>query len=651
MPDNVAITPIDNLMTVIGILLPDRKPHLKRHRFLATSDRQVSHAELELVAALLSDPRTDQYVDGEVAIALLRAINRSGHSGASIDALSTEVVAHVERRWADLVTSLADKAVSTYDTELIFAAFPQLLRDPILISRLVAAISDHRNYARIDDILVKVSHISTGDARLLIVALNERHLSDERSAASVKGALFAAIGRSMNWSPWIALQTLLQARPDYAHPAAIFERSGDRSRESQVAIDARLELANAIEPLCKVREVAAILLQLVGPSAGWGDQSLLSRPAEVRAAYVDRLHVAIAGDDALRRAVIEALLWLANDRTSDLAQFAAFAVAEASDRPWLIELETHPIQIVRFSARAVRAAKLGEPLTVPALPTIGGLVQSLAAIECNVAANDEAAFTWLGDRAVEQLIERTISSVESRVAREYEAHGDEGEDRLLSSLFTTLAMRFADLDQALEGLARAASAPSRVSVNMRYRNVDRAEEGKKGIRGAKSFSADLCLIVDPILDGKSLGRRVTLVQAKRLYRDHTAAIQPAWSSSFAINVDQRRSLQMQTNASVYFFHGPPLGGRGVPVIPTQLVADLSEHQGSGSQLARATVATASRSLADWLTYDALALRVGDPYTKLVAKAEGRSGSLPRRLMNIPAVNVEVAILRRSEDRR
>ena len=369
----------------------------------------------------------------------------------------------------------------------------------------------------------------------------------------------------------------------------------------------------------------------------------------MREAYVDALRTAISADAALRRAAIEALLWSGAGRTADFAQYAAVAIADADDRAWLLELDTHPIRMVRYAARAVRAAKFGERLTVTPISIATGLIQSVAALEGSAPSSGEPARTWLGDRAVEKLIERTIASVENRCAREYEDHGDEGEDRLLASLFNTLALRFADLDRSLEALARAAAAPSRAAVTMRYRNVDRAEEGKKGIRGAKKFAADLCLIVDPILEGVSLGRRVTLIQAKRLYRDHEAPVQPTWNNSFAINLDQRRALQKQTVASVYFFHGPPLGGRGVPVIPTQLVADLSESQGSGSQLARATVASASRSLADWLTYDALALRVGDPYAKLLVKAEGRPGSLPRTLLEIPTVEIDVAVTKRSEE--
>ena len=74
-------------------------------------------------------------------------------------------------------------------------------------------------------------------------------------------------------------------------------------------------------------------------------------------------------------------------------------------------------------------------------------------MEARTTPVEEPARTWLGDRAVERLIEQTISAVETRAAKDYESHGDEGEDRLLVSLSTTLALRFADLDQALEAVA------------------------------------------------------------------------------------------------------------------------------------------------------------------------------------------------------
>ena len=645
-----ATTGLDTLIAVVGLLFPARAERKVRgRRIILADERDLNKAQLEKAIGALTDRRADRYVDAEVVDALMRKIDRL--AGNDANELMSGLMAHVERRWSELVMGLADKAVNgIYDRARLFAAFPRLRHEPALIAKTAVAIGDPKNYCVPDELLAYLEPPTPADARRLIDALGERLRAGERSPSALTIPLFAAIGRGQRWASWVALQTLLRACPDYAQPHAIFDWTEDRSRESHAKINARVEIARAIEPLIKVREVAAILLQMLGSSAGWGNDSLLSRPAEVRAAYVDTLRTAIGDEAALRRGVIEALLWSGDGRTAELAQYAAVAILEADDRAWLIELETHPIRMVRYAARAVRAAKFGEPLSVPAIPIATGLIQSVAAIEGSVAFPDGPARTWLGDRAVEQLIERTIASVETRYAREYENHGDEGEDRLLASLFTTLALRFADLDQSLEALARAASTPNRAAVTMRYRNVDRAEEGKKGLRGAKSFSADLCLIVDPILEGMSLGRRVTLVQAKRLYRDHDAVVQPAWDASFSINLDQRRALQKQTDASVYFFHGPPLGGRGVPVIPTQLVADLAEHQGSGSQLARATVASASRSLADWLTYDALALRVGDPYSKLVTKAEGRPGSLPRALLEIPTVEVDVAVTKRSEER-
>jgi hypothetical protein len=92
-----------------------------------------------------------------------------------------------------------------------------------------------------------------------------------------------------------------------------------------------------------------------------------------------------------------------------------------------------------------------------------------------------------------------------------------------------------------------------------------------------------------------------------------------------------------------------LGGRGLPVIPTRLVADLSRHPNGGGNLPREWVATASRSLSDWFTYDLLGLRIGDPYEMLVEKVEGRPGSLPRALLELPTIEMEVAVASTKEE--
>jgi hypothetical protein len=605
----------------------------------AADGLKLSHIR-RAVMGLAADA-AETHVDAVAAIELLRALERLSYKHPEVEDLRDAVIAWVVTRWEVMRSPLAERVIANEDRWIIFRCFPGLKREPELIIRLADSISDTQRYLHgVEDLLREVGPTSIPQARLLIDTFERRCLHD-RAAPRMTETLFAAIGRGLGWNAWATLQTILRACPHYAAPHARFAQVDDQAASHETKA-ARGELAANIAPQIQVRQVAAAFLDAFGSDRQ--HDGLLSRPTEVRAAYIDALGEEIDGDRDLRQAVIEALLWNAGGRSADLAQFASVALAQPVDRAMLTALDHHPNRVVRYSARAVRAARYGEPLAVRGLPGPGGLVQSLVALDGGVAPSDEPARTWLGDRTVERLIEQTIAAEEARFAREYGDHGDEGEDRLLSSLFSALAMRFGDLNHALESLARAASSPRRATISLRYRNIDRAEEGGPGIKGAESFSADLCLIVDPSLDGKSLGRRVTLVQAKRLYRYRRAKKQTTWHSSYDLKPDQVRDLLAQTHSSVYFFHGPPMGGRGIPVIPTQLVADLSQHQGSGAQLATDMVAAASRSLADWLTYDALALRTGDLYQDLIDQAEGREGSLPRRLLELPTVEAEVAIV-------
>ncbi|NML06743.1 hypothetical protein [Sphingomonas sp. G-3-2-10] len=635
----------DMLVAVIDTLLPDRRPRYRVRRILnlGSSGRVPSFNELEQAVAALAQETADAHVDLNVVLKLLEA-SKDHRSTGRDEALRAGIVKHVERRWSYFEAALAAYAAQRHLGYSLFEHFPRLADEPLFIARLADELKGtNRQNLWLEDLLSQLAVKTKAQARTLIAAIGGR---DERNVAT---CLFAAIGRGVGWTPWTVLMAILRVRPEYAEPYAAFEIPKLQS-DSRLLVSARDEMARAIEGQTKVRALAVMLLELVQHRPGYGETDLLSRPAETRAAYVDSLQELIGDDADLRQAAIEALLWWPSGQAADLAQFAAVALVHADDREFLIELESHPVDLVRYAARAVRAAKFSDLPMATVLPSTNSLVGSLVTLESGTPDTGEFPRTWLGDRNIERLIEHTISRVEAHVASEYDAHGDEGEDRLLATLFRDLSTRFSALDDTLEALARASAAPHRASVSMRYRNVDRPEEGRKGIKGAKSFSADLCLIVDPMLDGISLGRRVTLIQAKRLYRNRRAKVQPTWQTSFALHREQRLALQAQTDSSVYFFLAPPLFGRGVPVIPTQLVADLSEHRGSGTRLRKEVVATASRSLADWLTYDALALRVGDPYDALVEKAEGRPGCLPRRLLELPTVEVQVGITPRSGDR-
>lgn len=609
----------------------------------------IKREDLVQAVAALADPLSNDHVDSKVIVRMLSKISALADDSTEHRHLLQSIQAHVAQHWPDLQTGLNDDVMANYEPGRLLSALPMLKTDPALLRSVARAVaSQNLTSDRLAKLLEYVEPVDRSQARTLLAALIERSRKGTIREDSLTQSVIRSIGAGLNWDTWAILQAILMAQPGLAVPHATLDRGGDRNRESGELIAARDRIADAIEPKGRIREVAAMLIELFDapPHAHSG---LLSRPAEIRAAYVEALQTTIGDDPELRAAVIEALLWHADGRAADLANFAALALAQSEDRAQIVELERHPVSLVRYAARSLRAAKFAERLEVRSLPVASGLAGSLAALHVDESVPQDPARTWIGDRAVERLIERTIWSMEERFAREYEDHGDEGEDRLLSSLFYGLGLKFEALDGVLAGLAKAASAPHRASLTMRYRNIDRPEEGKEGVRQAKKLAADLLLVIDPSIDGVSLGRRVTMIQAKRLYRNKKAKVQPAWDKAFVLDLAQRQALKDQTRSSVYLFHGPPLGGRGVPVIPTELVAGLSEHDGSASRLATSRVATASRSLADWLTYDALALRVGDPYQDLVDRTEGRPGSLSRALLDLPTVEIDVGLIARDED--
>ena len=426
-------TELDMLCGVIAHLLPENSRPRPRRRISLGADRRPGADELEAATSALADTAADSYVDAEVALKLLGAIEALSWTGIEVDTLRARVIAHVERRWSFFAEPLVACALETYQLSSVFRTFPELRCERVLFTRLAASIATRQGYTfRLKELLDELAPKTLAEARLLVSALVERGNRDDREDLALAMSLFCALGRGMGWTPWVSLQAILHARPDYAGLHATFERKGDNSKESQVTIDRRLEMAREIEAQTKVRHVAGLVLELIGQGAGWRDDGLLGRPAETRAAFVDSLRAAIGDDPRLRQAVIEALLWPADGRAADLAQFAAVALARPEDRSAILELERHPVRLVQYAARAVRAAKFGERLEVGALPAGGSLVQTLVTLDSGVTPTDEPARTWLGDRAVERLIEQTIARVEARVAQEYINHGDEGEDRLLS---------------------------------------------------------------------------------------------------------------------------------------------------------------------------------------------------------------------------
>jgi hypothetical protein len=592
------------------------------------------------------------FLDGTAIAALVKEFRWSRHRETGEQFLKALHKA-AGQCWDRVVPDLVEKVFeNVHDTSLLAWA-PELMNEDEFVERYAHHIvhgGTSPSYAAraFAGLLVRDAR----SARLLIsAAIRFRAQANRHSQEGETRALFlllwSMIVRSLGWTPWTKLFGLLLVFPEFADPAARARGPTRNEREPDEVVEARDFLSAGLAGERALRLLAARLLELIDEGRGYGE-GILSRPPDTKGAYVAALDEACAEDPELRRAVIEALLWLPHARAADLAQFAATRLTRASDTAFLDELRAHPDQLVGYAASTVRLAAMGfvgdAPVALPLPP--GGLAASLTMLRAIPREEDEAPRTWLGDRMSERLIERTVANVEAQFAEEYRHHGDDGEERLLAILFDRLAMQFAALDQALLAAARAADAPRRSSVELHYRSVDKPEEGKRGVRGAKRFSTDLCLIVSPSLDGRPLPRRATIIQAKRLYRDkrRRKSASPVWRGSFHLKPSQIAELIAQTQSSFFLFQGPPLGGRGVPIIPAQLVSDLAAHQGgAGAELAREMVAIASQPLAEWLTYEALALRTGDPFDELVRKAEGLDGGLARRLLELPRLEVTVAV--------
>lgn len=551
--------------------------------------------------------------------------------------------AYVERRWTEFALPLATGQMANLLDTRYLRCFSKLRSDPILLSLFAQEISSSRHLyvGHLEGILDLLEIRSEHAARQLGEAVRIRRWRGLPNAEMLALLLWPALARGIGWGAWTHLFGILIALPEYAGTEPVSIAPPRPEGESRHLISSRLELSGHLSGAMSARAVAGHLQSLLDHLQSAG---LLNRPAETRSAFVARLDRLTRRDKELRLATIEALLWLGDGPVADLAMFAASRLVRPADRKHLKVLSRHPNPLVGYSADALEQIFIGErPGGARIEPTARHGIAISAQPPPSVMIDEEPR-TWVGDRAVERAIEAVVVREERRFADEYPDHHGEGEERLCAMLFDALSKEFESLSNGFETAARLAGAPRAASVQLRYRAVDKPEEGAKGVRGAKRFSTDVCLIVDPVLDGRSLGRRASLVQAKRIYPNRRFRSSLVWEPSYRLKPKQTEELIEQTQSSFFMFHGPGFGGRGLPVMPAQLVSDLALHQGgSGAQLATAQVGSAARSMADWLTYSLLGLRVGDPYRELLDKAGGAAGRRARRLLEIPRVEVSIAV--------
>lgn len=619
---------------------------LERYRPTRHPGRRAVHVDepsdfrRELIENVALELENAQVVDGldGAEFATLASAAASARRRFGDDAGAGEVLRGlVTGRRSDVAMEVAYAAIAGHGRHrAILDLAPELVGSHAMIEALIegASLKTVSGFERVIDVDLMV----IGDIGLARRALAA---SVERADDFLPTFMVAATARGLGWTPWSKLFAILFDNPELGDADAPV-LPPERRYEGEEAAKVRMSTWAAVLPDFHVRRVARLLLDL--------DDVLSSSGPDVRSVFVERLRQAIGGDADLRRAAVEGLLWRAPNHQRDLALFAASRLVEPDDEGFVGQLASHPDRRVGYAADMVRHAAFGTGVADGGWPTPGvsAIAGGLFQLELMSSTRD-APLTWIGDRLLERLIEQTVAGEERRFADEYVDHSEEGEEGLLRSFLSDLAQRFRSLDQGLRATAMATGARRVASVDLTYRPVDKAEEGKPGVNrdgddAPPAFSADLCLIVDPYLDGKPLGKRATLVQAKRLRLKDTARPERGLASSFKLDPAQMTDLTRQTASSYYLFQCPGLLGRGIPIVPTKLVEDLARHHApTAAQIPADLVGPASRSLADWLTYVVLALRTGDPLAELVAKAEGGPSRRPRPLCRFGTIEVAIRV--------
>ena len=129
------------LCGVIANLIPEHLETGLGRQININATSSPSANELEAATSALADKAADSYVNAEVVLKLLDAIEALGRTGIRVDTLRSRVTAHVERRWPYFVESLVTWAFETYQPSFVFSTFPRLRSEAALFTRLAASIA------------------------------------------------------------------------------------------------------------------------------------------------------------------------------------------------------------------------------------------------------------------------------------------------------------------------------------------------------------------------------------------------------------------------------------------------------------------------------------------------------------------------------
>ncbi|MFP3606072.1 hypothetical protein [Paraburkholderia sp. SIMBA_053] len=368
----------------------------------------------------------------------------------------------------------------------------------------------------------------------------------------------------------------------------------------------------------------AALLKEFGILADDSEYTLEELSPETRASWRRELKSVIGDDTELRNAAAEALLWYGEKWRDRAVLFAVLELYEAEGEEPLRRYLEHPDLLVRRRARAIIDMMRVEPDAME-LQTARQNERLRASISAEPV---ESPKTWIGDVRTERLIRMTLDEAASGAASAIGKSLDSGEETHVMLLFERLRSAFSAISGRLALLATEAGANEHLSLRLDYRIVGKREEGGPGIR-TKTFSTDICLLIDARENGVRFARRASLIQAKRLYRGRGHA-----ADYYPLKTVQLEDLADQTLASFLLLLGPTCEGVTIPVIPARLILDLVERGDSASQIAPAKAAGLGKGIGSWLVDDVIGLWTGDYDAEIVERAEGGAERQPFVLVEL-----------------
>lgn len=383
------------------------------------------------------------------------------------------------------------------------------------------------------------------------------------------------------------------------------------------------ETLGDIDISSQVKKLASLLVEFgIGANAERKHYRLSSLCAAAATSWREEVAAVVEGVQALEEATIETLLVMGPiERDEELLLTAIELTKHNNAEAALaahIDLDT---TLANRRARACLSMLRGTPDVLDLMVEAhrGGVAQ-LADTDVNLPR------TWLNDARVEQLFERSVNELASRVGSEIFDNLHAGEETHLAELFKELKFCLEKLSSQLAFAAKELDSRERFDFSLLQRSIGKPEEGGPGVNHPR-FSTDICLIFKAMDEGICLSQRATLIQAKRLQ------INTGKPFVYSLKRDQLNDIAEQTLASFLLLLGPANASISLPVIPARLMVDLMKQNASMS-LSLPRAAVLGKSLGTWLLEDIIGLWTGDGSKKLVEKALGLDNGRPRLIFEL-----------------